>query len=141
MVVDSNTIKTKENKTIMIKQTINCKDYGIYAGECRMCGEFYVGQTSTQFNKRWNAHRSEWAKAWDLKKKGQGIKEDNDDQALFLHFLKKHKSDKFIKISDAYKVWFVEKPSREKLDSAESFWITKLKATINIKKTFLPRLK
>ena len=141
MVVDDNTIKTKDNKTIIIKQQINCKDFGIYAGQCQNCGEFYVGQTKNQFNKRWNSHRTSWAKAWELKKKGQEVCDDNDEQALFVHFYKNHSPRKNIKISEAYKVWFLEKPSYHRLDAAESFWITKLKASINIRKTFLPKIK
>ena len=61
---------------------MSCKDFGIYAGQYQNCGEFYVGQTKNQFNKRWNSHRTAWAKAWELKKKGQEVCDDNDEQAL-----------------------------------------------------------
>ena len=69
--------------------------------------------------------------------------EDNtDEKALFTHYAKYHPAElEIIGFANAYKVFFLEKPNLYKLDAAESFWITKLKASINIMKTFLPKVK
>ena len=69
---------------------------------------------------------------------------NNDEQALCNHFEKYHQEKlrkNNFKLSDAFYVYFVEKPPKEKLDIAENFWISRLKATINIAGTCLPRYK
>ena len=149
MVKDSEEIKTKYGQSIKIRQNLNCKDYGIYAAECKMCSEYYVGQTINPFHERWNGHRKTWKKM--INGTTSNDKEDNnkkekynDEQALCNHYEKYHQEKlrkNNFKLSDAFYVYFVEKPPKEKLDIAENFWISRLKATINIAGTCLPRYK
>ena len=72
------------------------------------------------------------------------IQENNDEQALAIHFKKFHgneiKKNNF-KLSKAYKVTFLEKPQKWFLDIAENFWISRINATINIARTCLPMYK
>ena len=77
--MDKQEIKRKNKPRIIIKETLNCQDFGIYAAECKMCNEFYVGQTKTKFNIRWNTHRNGWKKAGQLRRIGQDISDENDD--------------------------------------------------------------
>ena len=42
---------------------------------------------------------------------------------------------------EAFNVAFLQKPIMEKLDLVENLWISRLNATINIQKTFLPKHK
>ena len=44
-------------------------------------------------------------------------------------------------LAEAYHVIFVETPDADKLDNRENYWISKVNATINIAKTFLPKYK
>ena len=75
--------------------------------------------------------------------------EQNDGCALFLHYLKRHgeeirkggNSSNGLELSDAFEVIFVERVSGTSLNTAESFWLTNLKGTININRTFLPKIK
>ena len=64
----------------------------------------------------------------------------NDDQALVTHYKKYHQEINLqgLDLWQAYRVIFVQKPSVENLDLAESMWIGKINAKINISKTFLP---
>ena len=48
---------------------------------------------------------------------------------------------KKLKLPEAYKVTFLEQSHKTKLDISENFWITKLKAKINISRTVLPFYK
>ena len=139
MVLDQNEFRTKKGELVKLKQRLNCKDYGIYAGQCVVCKHLYVGQTVTSFNIRWNKHRDAWRKGI----KGSVIKNSaNDEQALYTHYSKFHQNKlKNLKFWDAYQVIFIEKPSPENIDVAESYWINKLNAKINIIKSFLPRTK
>ena len=149
MVVESDEIVRKDGVRIRIKQRIDCRDGGIYVAKCRVCEEVYVGQTSNRFSCRWNGHRAVWK---EMVAKGKiGYKhsvEYNDGCALFLHYAKSHeealwkgKNTSGMEISEAYEVIFVEKVTGRRLDTAESFWITKVNAKININKTYLPRVK
>ena len=68
----------------------------------------------------------------------------NDEQALYQHYEDYHPEEiKKIQnqLSKAYKIIFVEKPPTHKLDTAENFWIHKLKSKINIMKAQLPNYK
>ena len=134
---EKNKFVTKQGKTIFIRQDLNCKDFGIYAGQCLQCQEVYVGQTKNHFSTRWNTHRSMWRKH-----RNNNTIEDssNDDQALVTHYKKYHQDINLqgLELWKAYRVIFIEKPSIENLDLAESMWIGKLNAKINISKTFLP---
>ena len=66
-----------------------------------------------------------------------------DKQALYIHYTKFHKSniEHGLNLSDAYEVFFIEKPKYEKLDIQENYYIGKFNAKINISKTFLPKYK
>ena len=68
---------------------------------------------------------------------------ENDNQVLFKHYQKMHKTiiEKKIKIWEAYSLIFVERPDRRELDTAESFWIDKTEAKINKARTALPCFK
>ena len=141
MVWDRHTFQNKTGKSFRSKHHLNCKDFGVYAGQCKFCREFYVGQTKNSFSTRWNSHRSIWN---GLVK--TGIKsEDNikDDQALFLHSKTKHQDimQENPSLAETYNVIFLEKPNLEFLDISENFWITKLQPGINIMKTYLPNYK
>ena len=69
--------------------------------------------------------------------------EQKDKQALFIHYKKYHKNilENGLQLSDAYNVFFIEKPNYDKLDIQENYWIGKFNAKINIAKTFLPKYK
>ena len=145
MVNETNEITTKKNTIIKLKQELNCKNYGIYAAQCLLCNQIYVGQTINSFHQRWNGHRQDW----DNQIKN-GNKEnldniiENGKKSLIIHYAKYHQ-DKLtknkIKLPDAYKVIFVEQSRKDKLDITENFWISKLNARINIARTILPFYK
>ena len=62
MVTETGTITTKSGQIIKLKQNLNCKNFGIYAAQCLICEEIYVGQTINSFSKRWTGHRQIWKK-------------------------------------------------------------------------------
>ena len=147
MVVECGEIERKDGVKLKIKQKINCKDTGIYAARCKVCREIYVGQTSNRFSVRWNGHRSAWKEITDKGRHGYKDSVENSDKcALFLHYAKHHEEILWRKrtgmdLSKAYEVIFMERATGGRLNTAESFWITNLKANININKTFLPKIK
>ena len=142
MVFDENNFKTISGKTICIKNNgLNCRDFGIYAGRCLICFEIYVGQTKNDFRTRWNAHRLTWRNH-----RSRAITEEDlgsDDQALVVHYKKYHPEVNLqgLELWNAYQVIFLAKPAMENLDLAESMWVGRLQAKINIMKTFLPTHK
>ena len=137
MVMTAKKITYKEGKTILLSNNLNCKSFGIYAGQCKKCNDIYVGQTKNSFNTRWNQHRSIWNKMQKQRGNEIEIGELKDEAALFVHYIKKH-SDCLhgLKLSEAYNVFFLEQPTFEFLDISETFWINKLRAKINIMNTF-----
>ena len=154
MVLETNNIKLRNGNTIRLNQQLNCKDYGIYGGQCKICREVYVGQSRNKFSERWNSHRYNWNlmtnntktdKITEDTKNNKSIKnwEQKDKQALFIHYKKFHKNilENGLSLSDAYNVFFIEKPNYDKLDLQENYWIGKFNAKINIAKTFLPKYK
>ena len=71
-------------------------------------------------------------------------KRDEEKKALIIHYTKFHRKELLInkiQLSEAYKVTFLEQSNKIKLDIAENFWITRLKAKINISRTSLPFYK
>ena len=66
-----------------------------------------------------------------------------DEQALYKHYNIFHKEflNKTIDFDKAYQVTFLQEPQYKKLDLEESFWISRIKAEINISRTFLPKIK
>ena len=140
--MDDNKITTAEGKTVVIKDVLNCKEYGIYAGQCTICQHIYVGQTITPFHVGWNTHRAVGKKMLKSRSLDNNIDKSSDEQALFHHYSSKHPDELNLRLfSEAYRVFFIEKSFPEKLDLSESFWITKLNAKINIMNTFLPKIK
>ena len=136
MVKETKVITSNRN-TFQLKQDLCCQNFGIYAALCRICEAIYVGQTCTSFKKRWGTHRATWRKMCS-----SGLKEENnDEQALYRHFISKHPDKGEIPLQEAYEVVFLTQPQRKELDTEESFWITKLHAEINVNKTFLPKFK
>ena len=132
MVQENQEITTKNGNKVLIKEKLNCKNYGIYAGQCVICQEIYVGQTKNAFHLRWNTHRSVWKKMLKSWEPGKTIDNNSNEQCLFAHYIKEHPNKvRTLQFSDAFKVFFLENPIFEKLDLSESFWITKLNATIN----------
>ena len=114
---------------------------------CNICNSYYIVQSKNSFSSRWSAHRSSWKKYYKrFVQEGHSSKAHNDEQALFNHYVRYHREhlgDNLGKIqfSDAFSVIFVEEPPMTELDVRENFWISKLDATINISKTFLPKIK
>ena len=132
------------SKYVKIKNAINCRDHGVYAARCKECSDFYVGQTKNAFSTRWNSHRHNWRQMVKSKESGNSSAHDEnwkEQNALFLHYRNKHRDImcETLELSDAYAVIFVESPKPAQLDLRENFWINKLKATINITKTCLPK--
>ena len=141
MVWEEQKFQNSDGKFFKSRHHLNCKDFGIYAGQCVICGEFYVGQTKNTFATRWNSHRSMWNR---LLRTGINPTEKlKDDQALFHHYATHHKTklEKQLNLANAFRVIFLERPFLDNLDIAENFWISKLHAKINIMKTFLPTYK
>ena len=146
MVLETKKIKTKSGRKISLKQNLNCRHYGIYAAKCKQCGDLYVGQTINKFSQRWNGHRKIWkellAKQNETEKRNKKIEIQKDEQSLYVHYSQKHHDKvKDLQLHQAYDVIFIESPSKEKLDLAESYWIGKLEAGINISRTCLPKIR
>ena len=140
MIIEKNKIINKSGELINLRKQLNCSDYGIYLATCKVCKENYVGQTMTSFSKIWNTHRNIWNNSTNSKFNTEETKFE-DNQALVMHYKKKHGETKGKLLSDAYSVTLLEKPDKTKLDIAENFWIYKLNTTINISSTFLPKHK
>ncbi len=75
-----------------------------------------------------------------LEQRDWSSKDLGDEQALYNHCYQLHQDQIKIsrKLSDAFKIVFIEKPTKFNLDAAEKFWIKKLNAKINIYKNPLP---
>ena len=134
MVRPTSSITLFQNKKITLIQNLTCANYGIYAAQCKLCNEFYVGQTKNKFSVRWSSHRTFW--------KTKNTANNTDKAALLLHFHNHH--NQFLssspEISSCYDVIFLQEPdSYNNLDFYESKWVNTLKATINTNKTLLPR--
>ena len=110
MVKECSIIKCNK-ETIKLKKKLNCRNYGIYAAECRLCPNYYVGQTKNKFSKRWTTHRSTWNKLInnnEWRKNNNKNKEITDEKALFHHFRAYHieKLGKDLKLLNAYELIF-----------------------------------
>ena len=134
MVQTVNAVTNKDGISIHLFQNLNCFNFGIYAAQCTICNQLYIGQTKNKFSVRWAAHRSFWNNKFS--------ECNNTDQAALLkHYHNYHYSTHANKpkISDCYNVIFLEEPQNiNRLDICESRWIHKLKAEININQTILP---
>ena len=139
MVNETKMIKSKEGKMFKLKHKLCCKNYGIYVAQCTKCAETYVGQTATSFSTRWTGHRAAWKKFSNSQQTKDKKNELNEEQALFDHYLKYHREDSNLKLTEAYKVTFIEEPRKYNLDLAENYWIAKLNSKINVIKSNFPR--
>ena len=72
------------------------------------------------------------------KDKNKINEKENDDKALFWHYEKHHKSviTSTTQLSDAYRVAFVERPSRSNLNVVENSCIERGYAKINKARTY-----
>ena len=149
MVSEKNKIKIKTKTIKLNNSNMNCKSFGIYAAMCKLCGNYYVGQTKNSFSSRFNGHRTTWRKHFNRLKAGMNPEgPPTDDQSLFYHYFTEHKEileersrrDE-MSLSEAYEVIFLEQPNKNYLDWCENKWISKLNARINVNKTFLPKYK
>ena len=134
MVTPVNNITTKQGKQIFLKQNLTCSNFGIYAAQCKICKNIYVGQTINAFSTRWSGHRTIW--------NSKIIEKHSDRAALLIHYHKEHKQviNSHPVISSCFDVIFLEEPKDfRKLDFLESDWINRLYAQINITKTVLPK--
>ena len=132
MVNSTKEISTTKGKSFHLSKALTCADWGIYAATCTICNQIYVGQTSNPFSNRWSQHRSVW--------KG-GSTDKGDSAALRLHYHQRHNGEKHRAITSAFTVTFIHQPEKmQHLDYAESVWINRLEANININKTILPRI-
>ena len=59
MVHQTSTITAANGKIFVLKQTLNCSNYGIHVATCSLCHKQYIGQTTNKFSKRW-CHRFIW---------------------------------------------------------------------------------
>ena len=133
MVETTSNITSQSGQKFRLQHHLSCKDFGIYVASCRKCPAQYVGQTINPFSTRWNNHRSAW--------KGEHTDED-DGVALKIHYSKHHQQTSGLSLADAFTVTFVDKPRDPKnLDQLESAWISRLRASINIKKTVFPMFR
>ena len=140
MVSEQTTITDKHGNTIALQKNLTCDNHGIYAAQCRICKQLYVGQTINKFSTRWNGHRKKWQNLCTGKEE---VKAGNDEAALFKHYNKYHKDIKLLMlpIAEAFEVLFLEAPSFKKLDIRESYWISRLEANINVATTILPKFR
>ena len=76
MVIDEPYLVDKNGKKTKLKYHLTCANYGIYAAQCRICKQFYVGQSKNKFSTRWNAHRNKWKNLCNRK---EAIKEGKDE--------------------------------------------------------------
>ena len=134
MVISTSFITTENNKKIFLTQRLTCDNYGIYAAQCKLCHQIYVGQTNNKFLIRWTNCRTFW--------KNNNTQNHTDKAALPLHFRNHHKN--FISshpdISECHHVIFLQEPRYyHNLDTSESKSIKKFKATININRDLLPK--
>ena len=140
MVIDDSFIIEKNGKKTKLRSHLTCANYGIYAAQCRVCKHFYVGQTKNKFSTRWNTHRNKWKNLCNGKEE---MKEGKDEAALYRHY-KQHHPEVPLKnsdIADKYGVIFIEQPNLGMLDIRESYWVSRLMASINVAATILPKYR
>ena len=58
MVISTGFITSENNKKLFLTQRLTCDNYGIYAAQCKLCHQIYVGQTKNKFSVRWTNHRT-----------------------------------------------------------------------------------
>ena len=136
MVLEINYLKNKDGKKTKLKNNhLNCKNYGIYAGICRICNKVYVGQTKNPFKDRFSGHRSTWKLFYERHLNGIPSTEPlKDEQSLFHHYVTDHndvlmekkKRGLRLELSEAFGVVFVEQPNKNDLNLRENYWISLL---------------
>lgn len=141
MVQNTNsTLDSTNTRTLKIRQSLTCRDYGIYQLRCRQCiaekrpiTATYIGLTSNEFSKRFGTHRQNFK---------SNINADNSDKyALALHYKKcHHELERLPELEEAYDLVYLERPEMNKLKEAEDKWKHLSKATINIQKMITPNI-
>ena len=134
MVISTSFIATENNKKLFLTQHFTCDNYGIYAAQCKLCHQIYVGQTKNKFSIRSTNHRTFW--------KNNNIQNHTDKAALLLHFHNHHKTSLVLTqtfLNTTHVIFLQEPRYYHNRDISESKWIKKLKATININRTLLPK--
>ena len=136
MVENASRLTTASGEKIPLRRKLTCKNFGIYVATCTICKAQYVGQTITEFRKRWNNHRHTW-KSFFVN--GEGV----EKSALLQHYVKHHEITLTTnpELENSFKVIFVEEPPVESLDVHENLWLIRIKATINIQKMILPPVR
>ena len=103
---------------IMLDFSLNCKSENvIYICICNFCGEVYVGQTQSSFQKRLNGHRSSFKL------------EIYDKSALSLHIYEHHVESFSDKLKN-FKVGIIKQTMAKNLDKLEDFYISKMRAQV-----------
>ena len=89
--------------------------------------------TSTQFNTRFNNHRSNFKNNISI--------EQSDKYALAIHYRKSHNQlQPLPQLEEAYELVFLEKPDTRNLKVCEDKWKHLTKSTINIQKMITPNI-
>ena len=137
MVEPTSFITTNTGKVFKLKQSLTCKNYGIYAAQCNICKEIYVGQTKNRFSTRWTTHRCIWknyTNPQNLEEKAALLSHYTDKHSIILH----NKPN----IESCFKVIFLHEPKNIKLlDFYESKWMQKLNSKINLNNSILPNFR
>lgn len=132
--ITNTTLDSSNSRNLQLRQSLTCSDYGIYQLRCTQCirekrkiTATYVDLTSTQFNKRFNTHRSNF--------KNNISTENSDKYALALHYKNQHSQlQNLPELEEAFNLVYLEKPPLKQLKEAEDKWKHLSKATINIQK-------
>ena len=95
MVQTVNAVTNKDGISIHLFQNLNCSNFGIYAAQCTICNQLYIGQIKNKFSVRWFSECN-----------------NTDQAALLKHYHNYHYSTHANKpkISDCYNVIFLEEP-------------------------------
>ena len=88
MVEQTNKIKTKKGISLMLKQRLNFRNFGIYAVSCTQCREIYFGQTVNSYSKKWNQHRYQWNLCYQEETPTEENLFNKDEKALYIHYRK-----------------------------------------------------
>ena len=134
MIQTVNAVTNKDGISVHLFQNLNCSNFGIYAAQCTICNQLYIGQTKNKFSVKWTAHRSF--------RNNKFSEYNNTDQAALLkHCHNYHYSthENKPKISDCFNVIFLEEPQNtNRLDICESRWIHKLRQKLILNRLFYP---
>ena len=119
MMFDTNDdIEIKPGVKLKLSKTVNCKsDSTIYVAICKLCKDFYFGQTLTPANSRVNGHRNKFNDT------------DYAQSALSFHIKSEH-PDQMHRKAESYNFAILEQPNPVHLNRRESYYIWKTEADI-----------